>query len=115
MVIYIKVISKLFMSKDEIVLLKSIIEYKHSSRKNLTRGTISNTLKRKAVDDISKWPFKLLSEEVQSNVMDVTLKILFIIFIFTSPILRAIYYNRVYINTWGQLVHVIGSNWYILL
>lgn len=54
MVIYIKVISKLFMSKDEIVLLKSIIEYKHSSRKNLTRGTISNTLKRKAVDDISK-------------------------------------------------------------
>lgn len=72
MAIYTNVISKLFISKDEFVLLKSIIEYKHSPRKNLTRGTFSNTLKRKAVDDISKWPFELLSEEVQSNGMDVT-------------------------------------------
>lgn len=61
------------MSKDKIVLLKSVIKHKHSPLKNLTKVTISNTFKRKAVDDISKWPFKLISEEVQSNVMDITL------------------------------------------
>ena len=34
------------------VLLKLVIENKHSSRKNLTKVTISNNLKRKAVDKI---------------------------------------------------------------
>jgi len=41
-------------SEDETVLLKSVIEHKHSPRKNLTKVTISNNLKRKAVDDFSK-------------------------------------------------------------
>jgi hypothetical protein len=56
--------SKLFVSEDETVILKSVIEYKHSPRKNLTKITISNNLKRKAVDHISKCPLKLIREEV---------------------------------------------------
>jgi len=65
--------SKLFVIEDETVLLKSVIAHKHSPRKNLTKITISNNLKRKAVNDISKRPLKLIREEVQSNVVDVTL------------------------------------------
>jgi len=65
--------SKLFLSEDETVLLKSVIEHKHSPRKNLTKVIISNNLKRKAVDEISKRPLKLIREEVQSNVVDITL------------------------------------------
>jgi len=45
--------SKLFVSEDEKVLLKSVIEHKHSPRKNLTKVTISNNIKQKVVDDIS--------------------------------------------------------------
>jgi hypothetical protein len=55
------------------VFLKSVIEHKYSSRKNLTKVTISNTLKRKAVNDISKRPLKLIREEIQSKVSDITL------------------------------------------
>ena len=40
---------------------------------------------------------------------------IFYLYIFTSPILRAIYCNRVYINIWGQLVHSVRGNWYIWL
>jgi hypothetical protein len=64
--------SKLFVSENETVILKSVIEHKHSPRKNLTKVTIFNNLKRKAVDDISKRPLKLIREEVQLNVVDVT-------------------------------------------
>lgn len=51
------------MSEDETVLLKSVFEHKHSSPENLTKVTISNNLKRKAVDEISKRPLKLIREE----------------------------------------------------
>ncbi|KAL4154274.1 hypothetical protein QTP88_002098 [Uroleucon formosanum] len=62
--------SKLFMSEDIPMILKSVIEHKHSPRKNLTKVTISSNLKRKAVDKISKRPLKLIREEVQSSVMN---------------------------------------------
>jgi hypothetical protein len=54
---------------DMINHFKSVIEHKHSPRKNLTKVTISNNLNWKAVDEISKYPLKLIREEVQSNVM----------------------------------------------
>jgi hypothetical protein len=59
-------------NEDETVILKAVIEHKHSPRKNLTKVTISNNLKRKAVDDISQRPLKLIREEVQLNVVYVT-------------------------------------------
>lgn len=64
---------KLFRNEDEEVILKSVIEHKHSPCKNLTKETIFNSLKPKAVDDISKRPIKLIREEVQSSAADVIL------------------------------------------
>jgi hypothetical protein len=51
------------MSEDETVLLKLVIEHKHSPRKNLTKVTFSNNLKKKDVDDISKLPLKLYQKK----------------------------------------------------
>jgi hypothetical protein len=65
--------SKLFLSEDETVLLKSIIKHKHSPHKNLTKVNIYNNLKQKAVDEVSKRLLKLIREEVQSNVYGITL------------------------------------------
>lgn len=65
--------SKLFTSEHEKLFLKLVIEHKHSPRKHLTKVTISNNLKLKAVDDISERPLKLIREEVQSNISDTTL------------------------------------------
>jgi hypothetical protein len=53
------------------VLLKSVIEHKHSLCENSTK--VTNTLKRKAVGDISKRTLKLISEEVRSKFSDITL------------------------------------------
>ncbi|KAE9532686.1 hypothetical protein AGLY_009767 [Aphis glycines] len=65
-------ISKLFTSENETMLLKSVIEHKHLPRENLTRVTICNALKRKAVDDISKRPLKLILDEI-SNPLSITI------------------------------------------
>ena len=79
--------SKLFISEDETVLLNLVIEHKHSPHKNLTKVTISNNLKRKAVNEIFKRPLKLIREKAQSNVMDVTLNDV-------NSICRSIYHAR---------------------
>ncbi|KAF0693699.1 FLYWCH-type domain-containing protein [Aphis craccivora] len=55
------------------VLLKSNFDHNHEASSNINRQIVANSLKRKATDQVTTRPLKLIPDEVQSSALDLTL------------------------------------------
>lgn len=66
-------ISNFLCDVSETVLLKSNFDHNHEASSNINRQIVANSLKRKATDQVTTRPLKLIRNEVQSSALDLTL------------------------------------------
>jgi hypothetical protein len=55
------------------VLLKSNFHHNYEASININRQIVANSLKRKAIDQVTTRPLKLIRNEMQSSALDLTL------------------------------------------
>lgn len=58
--------AKLYLDENATIILKSDLQHTHDSSKNLRREIISNSVKRKAMEDVTERPQKLIRKEISS-------------------------------------------------
>jgi hypothetical protein len=58
---------------SETVLLKSNFDHNHEASVNINRKIVANSLKRKAIDQVTTRPLNLIWNEVQSSALDLSL------------------------------------------
>lgn len=57
--------SKIYTEKDEITILETHLEHNHMEDSTLKRQQVSNALKRKALEDLTERPSKLIHKELK--------------------------------------------------
>lgn len=57
--------SKIYTSDDQITILEANLVHNHVEDSTLQRQQVSNTLKRKALDDLTERPSKLIQKELK--------------------------------------------------
>jgi len=65
--------SNFLYDESETVLLKSNFDHSHEASLNSNRQIVANSLERKATDQVTTRPLKLIRNEVQSSALDLTL------------------------------------------
>uniref|UniRef100_A0A6P7F3K8 Uncharacterized protein LOC114324436 n=1 Tax=Diabrotica virgifera virgifera TaxID=50390 RepID=A0A6P7F3K8_DIAVI len=59
--------AKIYTSADEKTILESQLDHNHEGEKTIARQAISNSVKRKAVEDSTERPSKLIHKELTNN------------------------------------------------